>query len=49
MVKKRGRSDQSKNIMEIEKSRAKSEEKSVVRISERRVRKVVPIREEQEV
>ena len=38
---KHGRSEQSENITEREKSRAKRENKSVVRISERRVRKLV--------
>ena len=35
------RSERSKNITDIEKSRAKREEKTVVRISDRRVIKVV--------
>ena len=38
---KLGRSEQSKNITDIEKIRSKKEKKSVVRISERRVRNVV--------
>ena len=41
MVKKCGRSEQSENIMESEKSRAKRKKKSVVRRSDRRVRKLV--------
>ena len=49
MAEKRGRSEQCKNITEIEKSRAKREKKSIARISERRVRKVVWRRAEQEV
>ena len=36
---KRGRLEQSKNITEIEKSHSKIEEKTVVMISERRMRK----------
>ena len=46
---KRDRSEQSDNITEREKSRAKREKKSVVRRSQRRVRKVVWSREEQSV
>ena len=46
MEKKRGRSEQSENITKREKSRAKIEKKIVVRISYRRVRKVVWIRAE---
>ena len=45
---KRGRSEQSENITEREKSRAKRENKSVVRISDRRVVKLVCSRSEQE-
>ena len=46
---KRGRSEQSENITDIEKSRAKREKKSVVRISEQRVKKLVWSRAEQSV
>ena len=46
---KRGRSERSKNITEREKSRAKREDKIVVRRSERRVRKEVQSRAEQAV
>ena len=49
MIKKRGRSEQSVNITEREKSHYKREKKSVVRGSERRVRKVVWSRAEQAV
>ena len=38
---KRGRLEQSKNITERDKSRAKREKKSVVKISEQRVKKLV--------
>ena len=44
---KSGRLEQSKNITEREKIHAKREKKSLVRRSERRVRKVVWIRSEQ--
>ena len=44
---KRGISEWSKNIMERENSRTKRERKSVVRISERRERKVAWSRVEQ--
>ena len=47
--KKRGRSEQSDNITEREKSCSKRENKSVVRRSEQRVRKVVWIRVDQTV
>ena len=46
---KRGRSEQSENITEREKRRAKRENKSLVRISDWRVRKVVHSRVEQKV
>ena len=46
---KRGRSEQSENIKEREKSRAKRENNIIVRRSERRLRKVVWIRSEQSV
>ena len=46
---KRGRSERSKNITQREKSLVKTEKKSVVRRSERRVRKVVGIRVEKPV
>ena len=46
---KRGRSEQSENITEREKRRAKREKKSVVIISQQRVRKVVWSRAEQAV
>ena len=46
---KRGRSERSKNTTEIEKRRAKREEKIVVRISEQRVKKVVRSRSYQAV
>ena len=46
---KRGRSDQSENITEREKSRSKREKKSVVRRSEMRVRKIMWRIEEQAV
>ena len=46
---KRGRSEQSENITEREKSRAKIEKKSVVIRSEQRVRKVVWSRAKQTV
>ena len=46
---KRGRSEQSENITEREKRRAKRENKSLVRISDWRVRKVVHNRVEQKV
>ena len=46
MVKKRDRSEQSENTTEIEKSRAKRENKNVVKRSERRVKKVAWIRAE---
>ena len=46
---KRGRSERSKYIRERKKSRSKREEKSVVRRSEKRVRKVVWSRSEQAV
>ena len=46
---KRGISEQIDNIVEREKIRAKRENKSVVRRSERRVRKVVWVRAEQAV
>ena len=46
---KRGRSDQSENIAEREKSRSKKEKKSVVKRSEPIVRKVVWSRAEQAV
>ena len=46
---KRGRLERSENIMEREKIHAKRKNKSVVRISERRVRKVVWSRAEQAV
>ena len=49
MEKKCGRSERSKNITERENSRAKIENKSVVRRSEQRVRKVVCSRAEQAV
>ena len=49
MVKKRGRSEHSKNITEREKRRAKREKKSVVRRSERIVIKVVWSRADQSV
>ena len=49
MEGKRGRLDWSKNIGEREKSRAKREKKSVVIISERRVRKLVWRRAEKSV
>ena len=43
---KRGRSERSKNITEIEKSRTEKEKKSVVRIPDQRVGKVVRSRVE---
>ena len=46
---KRGRSEQSENIMEREKNHAKREKKNVVRKSEQRVRKLVWSRAEQAV
>ena len=46
---KRGRLEKSKNITEREKIHAKREKKSLVRRSERRVRKVVWRRSEQAV
>ena len=46
---KRGRSERSKNITEIEKRRAKREKKIVVRRLERRVRRVVWSRAEEAV
>ena len=46
---KRGRSERSKNITHREKSRAKREKKSVVRISDQRVIEVVWGRSEQAV
>ena len=49
MVKKRDRLEQSEKITEREKSFEKTENKSVVRISERRVRKLVWSRSEKEV
>ena len=48
-VEKCGRSERSENITEREKSSAKREKKSVVRISERRVRKLLWIRAEKAV
>ena len=45
VVKKSGRSEQSENITEIEKSRAKRENKHVVRRSEPKLRKLVWSRE----
>ena len=49
MGEKSGRSERRENIMEREKSRAKIEEKSVVRRSDERVRKLVRSRLEQAV
>ena len=49
MEKKRGRSERSENITEREKIRSKREKKSIVRRSERRVRKLVCSRAEQAV
>ena len=46
---RRGSSERSKNIMERDKSRAKREKKSVVRISEQRSRTLVWSRAEQSV
>ena len=46
---KRGRSEWSENITEREKSHAKIEKKNILRISERRVRKLVWSRAEQAV
>ena len=49
MRKKHGRSEQSENITEREKSCAKIEKKTAVRRSERRLRKVVWSRADQAV
>ena len=49
MEKKCGISERSENITEREKSRSKRENKSVVRRSDKRARKVVWIRAEQAV
>ena len=48
-VEKRGRSERNENITQIEKSYAKKEYKSIVRISERREKKVVWSRAERSV